>query len=70
MDITFVRDGKTEITNITCAPEECFLGISMTLDQPQYPLPVIKFGLKDAIAAGWHEIVVETKMTFVALGKL
>lgn len=67
--ITYERDGKTASLPVTCPEENCFLGVVVSGTSTQDILP-IQFPLGQAILAGGHEVVEQTRVTFLMLGGL
>ncbi len=64
--LTYERDGATGSATITCPEDNCFLGVVLSGGTLQHILP-IKFPLGKSILAGGHEVIEQTRVTFLML---
>lgn len=67
--LSYVRAWMTWEVQITCPEDNCFLGVSLSGNATQELLP-IKFGFRRAWWAGAHEVVEQSRVTFIMLGSL
>lgn len=63
------RNGEAIELPVTCGDENCFLGVSIVAGGQQELLP-IKFSPLQALAKWGHEVVEQTRLTLIVLGKL
>lgn len=64
-ELSVIRAGESLTLTLPCEAEACFLGVRM--QSSSYELRPIQFPLGEALAKWFHEIVAETKITFLAL---
>lgn len=67
--LTYLQKEQEKSATITCWVDECLLWVSIASWNPLAPI-TIKFPFFKALAAGWHEIIAQTQMSFNALGKV